>query len=105
MKTSIKFLFFCSFLALTASKCPDGVDPQCSGYGYLKVTNASISTVHVVLIDNTNYGSLTAGRSETYKLATGKHSYEIKSANGRGGCSPGSVTIVECDTDALECRN
>jgi hypothetical protein len=112
MKTAIKFLLFCTSLTLMIqhTSClpidtDDSVKPKCSGYGYFKVTNGSISTVQVIVIDGTSYGSLTPGRSDTYKLAVGRHTYEIKSANGRGGCSQGSVTIVECDTDGIECRN
>ena len=112
MKTAIKQVFFFALLVASAhfTSClpVDGesgtVGPKCSGYGYLKMTNESINTIQVIIIDGTRYGSLSPGQSEIYKLAVGRHNYESRSANGKGGCSPASVTIVECDTVGRQCR-
>lgn len=112
MKTAIKKLFiyasFCIAASFTSCTPPpdgdDNVTPSCSNYGYLKVTNGSINTIQVIMIDGTRYGSISPGQSETYKLPVGRHDYEFRSANGKGGCSPASVTIVGCDTASRECR-
>jgi hypothetical protein len=80
------------------------VSPNCSDYGYLKVTNGSTNTIQVIIIDGTSYGSLTSGETEIFKLSVGRHNYQFTSANGRGGCSPATVTIVACDTESRECR-
>ena len=110
MKTTIKISFFCSFLAVIVqlTSClpiDGGVKPACSGYGYLRLKNSSINTIQVVVIDGTRYGSLSPGETETFKLAVGRHQFDQRSANGKGGCSAASVTIVECDTDSRECRH
>jgi hypothetical protein len=111
MKTSIKQLFMYVILITSAHftscsllKEESDVSPNCSDYGYLKVTNGSTNTIQVIIIDGTRYGSLTPGETETFKLPVGRHNYEFSSANGRGGCSPATVTIVGCGTESRECR-
>jgi hypothetical protein len=77
---------------------------ECDGYGKLKVTNDSNSTVQKILIDGTSYATLSPGESETIELAEGEYYLEFVGMNGGGGCSPSIVHIVECETEGRTCR-
>lgn len=94
-------LFVISSCELVEEETPK---PDCRGKGYLTQTNGSLHTIQQIIIDGTNYGSLDPGDTETFTLAAGRHEVRVVGVNG-GGCSPTTVTIVECETEGRICRN
>lgn len=106
-KTNFFFLLLATIL-LIASSCEaleeDISDPSCKDIGYLRLTNGSLNTIQMILIDGTNYGTLDPGDTGTYTLGVGRHDFQFKGVNG-SGCAPASVVIAECKTESRICRN
>ncbi|HEX9650681.1 MAG TPA: hypothetical protein VGA21_08975 [Cyclobacteriaceae bacterium] len=71
--------------------------------GTLKLTNTSSSTVMRSLVDGVNHGTLDPGESIEIDLGTGVHAFIFEGISGGAGCSPGTVTIVACETSAFTC--
>ena len=58
-------LFLLTF-ALSTSSC-DILKMSCEGMGTLKLTNKSHNTVHRIMIDGVNYGTLDPDESKEYR--------------------------------------
>ena len=106
MKIAITSLLLVGLLMAGSYSCvkekeKDNCKP---GYGWLKMTNGSLTTIQKVMIDGTNYGTLDPGETATYQLAAGKHTFESIGISGGGGCSQASAIIVECATEARVCK-
>lgn len=104
MKT--RSLTLSALLLLSITSCnmeKDEDDCPLPGYGYLKLSNTSVTTIQSVNIDGTNYGTLDPGDSETYPLAAGTHTFQSIGISGGGGCNAATVIIVECATEARNC--
>lgn len=78
---------------------------KCSGMGTLKLTNKSMNTVHRLMVDGVNYGTIDPGESKEIKLAAGEHSFQQLGISGGPGCSAGKVIIVECESTGFSCNN
>ena len=55
------------------------------------------------LVDGVNHGTLDPGESIEIDLGTGVHAFIFEGISGGAGCSPGTVTIVACETSAFTC--
>lgn len=104
MKTISLTLLSLVMISITSCTKPEEEDDcPLPGYGYLKLNNTSLNTIQRVDIDGTNYGTLDPGDSETYPLAAGTHTFQNIGISGGAGCSPATVIIVECATEARSC--
>jgi hypothetical protein len=77
----------------------------CSGSGKLKLTNKSMNTVHRLMVDGVNYGTIDPGESKEISLAAGEHTFQQVGISGGVGCSAAKVIIVECETSSFSCNN
>jgi hypothetical protein len=107
MKKSIFILVALSSIFLNFASCsPEEEDDDCiEGYGILKIGNGSLNTVHKIMIDGINYGTLDPGDVGSYPLRPGKHEVQSVGIAGGAGCSPAQVIIVECGTESLVCKS
>lgn len=92
-------VLFSVFISTTSCK------KTCSGSGKLKLTNKSANTVHRLMVDGVNYGTIDPGESEEIDLAAGEHTFQQVGISGGSGCSAAKVIIVECETSGFSCNN
>ena len=104
---AIKNMFLISLLCTgIITSCTEEKKDNCikPGYGLLKLSNGSNTTIHKILIDGTNYGTLDPGETGSYLLPAGQHTFESVGISGGGGCGQASVIMVACSTEARICK-
>lgn len=104
---AIKHMFLISLIcAGIITSCSEEKKDNCikPGYGLLKITNGSNTTVHKILIGGTNYGTLDPGETGSYLLPAGSHTIESVGLSGGSGCGQATVIIVACSTEARVCK-
>jgi hypothetical protein len=92
-------------IALTVAMLSSSCKKDCSGMGTLELTNKSLNTVHKVMVDGVNYGTIDPGESKEIQLAAGEHTFQQIGISGGSGCSQGTVIIIECEKTGFSCNN
>jgi hypothetical protein len=100
MRKTLFLLIFIS-IVLVSNSCVK----TCGGMGTLELTNKSLNTVHKILVDGINYGTIDPGEKKEIPLAAGEHVFQQIGISGGVGCSAGRVIIVECKTSGYSCSN
>ncbi|MDX2134740.1 MAG: hypothetical protein SFV52_08140 [Saprospiraceae bacterium] len=100
---SIIMLCIASCIIVLFTACDE--EARCDGRGELVVTNKSLRTVQMIIIDGTNYGTIDPDETKTIELPSGKYTLEFDGVSGGGGCSPSQVTIDACGSVGRSCSN
>jgi hypothetical protein len=108
MKKSILTIVALSLFLVSFNSCsPAEEEDECplEGYGLLEIRNKSTSTVHRIIIDGINYGTIDPKGVATFPLRPGKHDVQSVGISGGNGCSPAQIFIVECGTERISCSS
>lgn len=110
MKNLILTALFAAGILMLSTSCEalleEQVDLSCdNGWGTLHVSNESLHTIHKILIDNTNYGTLDPGEEKDIVLPNGKYELQFRGISGGSGCSSSFVTIPDCGKVGRSCKH